>query len=167
MDRRRSGSGSAAAGGYFLLGRSGDSRIGKRQQQTAGAAATDKDTKDANPAVPPTLPPVAVKSDPPVANTTAPAVPAATAACRRQGRSVKPAVDAAAQAKAEKDRLDKEKADREKGRESRKGQGTRTKGQRRKRMPISWPRRRLTLTRRPRGRALLRNAPQRAKGRTG
>ena len=103
-----------AAGGYFLLGRSGDSGS-ENGNKPSGAAATDKDTKDANPAVPPTLPPVAVKSDPPVANTTAPAVPAATTPpVVAKADPVKPAADAAAQAKAEKDRLDKEKADREK-----------------------------------------------------
>ena len=41
-----------AAGGYFLLGRSGDSGSANGNKQP-GAAATDKDTKDANPAVPP------------------------------------------------------------------------------------------------------------------
>ena len=37
-----------AAGGYFLLGRSGDSGSATANKQP-GAAATDKDTKDANP----------------------------------------------------------------------------------------------------------------------
>jgi len=103
-----------AAGGYFLLGRSSETRP-TGPAAAPGTAVSDKDPKDASTGGAPPQPQVVAKTDAPATPAATPV--AATPAPPAAGISrdpAKPATDTAAQAKADKDRADKEKLEREK-----------------------------------------------------